>query len=464
MATKIEQMLIEYGKNAENRKLQTYYSRKSYMEKLGIARAEEPHSAYWANLLKGDDVNCDKKESPLMWFLQVLVNRETTATAYGTTSPIPADMKISIISRTLDFQIEEIKAEKKIKEIANKYFSTNPNWSNVSEPCEDELDIYIKCAIRGVQGIDKLEIIVENKVTQKENGPKAKKNQLRPGYDDKCQTVRYYNACNSTSSSNKVQLFVLLTPDTTGIETTATDKHFIQISYQDLLDTILLPLIESDSLLDRQRFEIKDYVDVLNLPTLDIKESQRIIMAKTTEQADAIHNYVDRNRLLLCEALKAKIRKEKGMNSLTDDDLLLKFIDSNKNVLWALACSSYANLVDHIVDGKTGNIYLINDELKVYGDATFGQRFLEFFYEQNKHLLKDNLPFCDQLNDMLKQFFGTSTSWYGVKNKDPKHYNVIDKDNDLSAMFGNFGAGQNLAKLIKGLNTNSPDWFRFEKL
>ena len=40
MATKIEQMLIEYGKNAENRKLQTYYSRNSYMEKLGIARAE----------------------------------------------------------------------------------------------------------------------------------------------------------------------------------------------------------------------------------------------------------------------------------------------------------------------------------------------------------------------------------------------------------------------------------------
>ena len=110
MATKIEQMLIEYGKNAENRKLQTYYSRKSYMENPGIARAEEPHSAYWANLLKGDDVNCDKNESPLMWFLQVLVNRETTATAYGTTSPIPADMKISIISRTLDFQIEEIKA------------------------------------------------------------------------------------------------------------------------------------------------------------------------------------------------------------------------------------------------------------------------------------------------------------------------------------------------------------------
>ena len=86
MATEIEQMLIEYGKNAENRKLQSYYSHKSYMEKLGIARAEEPHNAYWANLLIGDDVNCDKNESPLMWFLQVLANRESTATSYGTNS------------------------------------------------------------------------------------------------------------------------------------------------------------------------------------------------------------------------------------------------------------------------------------------------------------------------------------------------------------------------------------------
>lgn len=464
MATKIEQMLIEYGKNAENRKLQSYYSRKSYMEKLGIARAEEPHSAYWSNLLKGDDVNCNKNESPLMWFLQVLVNRESTATAYANNSPIPADMKIAIISRTLDFQIKEIKAEKKIKEIAGNYFYTNPNWCNVSEPCEDELDIYIKCAIRGVKGIDELEIVVENKVTQKENGPKAKKNQLRTGYDDKCQTERYYTACHTTSSPNKVQLFVLLTPDAIDKETTATDKHFIQISYQDLLDTILLPLIESDSLLDRQRFEIMDYVDVLNLPTLDIKESQRIIMAKTTEQEDAIHDYVDRNKQLLCESLKAKIRKEKGINPLEDDDLLLKFIDSNKNVLWALACSSYANLVDRIVDGKTGNTYLVNDELKVYGDATFGQRFLELFYEQNKHLLNATQPFCEQLNSMLKQFFGTSTSWYGDKEKDPKHYNVIDDTHDLSAMFGNFGVGQNLDKLINGINKNKPEWFRFERI
>ena len=100
----------------------------------------------------------------------------------------------------------------------------------------------------------------------------------------------------------------------------------------------------------------------------------------------------------------------------------------------------------------------------MYGDATFGQRFLEIFYEQNKHLLKHNLPFCYQLNDMLKQFFGTKTSWYDVKNKDPKHYNVIDKDNDLSAMFGNFGADQNLAKLINRLKTKKPDWFRYEQL
>ena len=55
MATDIEKLIIKHNKDAQNRKLVTFYDRKSTMEKMGIARSETAHSAFLANILKCED-------------------------------------------------------------------------------------------------------------------------------------------------------------------------------------------------------------------------------------------------------------------------------------------------------------------------------------------------------------------------------------------------------------------------
>ncbi len=81
MATQTEKLIIAHNKDAQNRKLVAAYNQKSMMEKNGVARSETAHSAFLANLLTGNDIHCVAGETPLMWLLNILIEREDNATA-----------------------------------------------------------------------------------------------------------------------------------------------------------------------------------------------------------------------------------------------------------------------------------------------------------------------------------------------------------------------------------------------
>lgn len=272
MATNIEKLIISHNKDAQNRKMVAFYDRKSTMEKMGIARSETAHSAFLANLLKSDN-GLGLEESAIMWLLHILIEREDNATAYNSTSPIPTEViKADVLSQTLKYDIEEITTEKVIDDVAHSYFADN----NYNKKCDDRLDIYIKLKVNELSDIKYLEsdikyleIVIENKVLQDENGPKSKNGS--GGYDSLFQTQRYFAACSHKKPSDTAQLFVFLTPDEVEEETKAKDKHFIQISYQDVLDTIIIPQLDNNMLTSNERQELENYVDALNLPTLDIQ-------------------------------------------------------------------------------------------------------------------------------------------------------------------------------------------------
>lgn len=182
MATNIEKLIISHNKDAQNRKMVAFYDRKSTMEKMGIARSETAHSAFLANLLKSDN-GLGLEESAIMWLLHILIEREDNATAYNSTSsksPIPTDVKAAVLSQTLKYDIEEITTEKVIDDVAPSYFATHYN----NQKCDDRLDIYIKLKVNGLS-VKYLEIVIENKVLQDENGPKSKNSS---GYDSLFQT------------------------------------------------------------------------------------------------------------------------------------------------------------------------------------------------------------------------------------------------------------------------------------
>lgn len=330
MATNIEKLIISHNKDAQNRKMVAFYDRKSTMEKMGIARSETAHSAFLANLLKSDN-GLGLEESAIMWLLHILIEREDNATAYNSTSsksPIPTDVKAAVLSQTLKYDIEEITTEKVIDDVAPSYFATHYN----NQKCDDRLDIYIKLKVNGLS-VKYLEIVIENKVLQDENGPKSKNSS---GYDSLFQTQRYYTACSYNKSSVTAQLFVFLTPDEVEEETKAKDKHFIQISYQDVLDTIIIPQLDNNMLTSNERQELENYVDALNLPTLDIQAKKRIVMAMTEEARTDKQTYLKKNKELIINVIKAKEKEASNSSSLTQDEkILVSFADKRKNLFAA---------------------------------------------------------------------------------------------------------------------------------
>ena len=334
MATKIEKLIISHNKDAQNRKMVAFYDRKSTMEKMGIARSETAHSAFLANLLKSDN-GLGLEESAIMWLLHILIEREDNATAYNSTSsksPIPTDVKAAVLSQTLKYDIEEITTEKVIDDVAHSYFAVNYK----GKKCDDRLDIYIKLKVNGLS-VKYLEIVIENKVLQDENGPKSTNSS---GYDSRFQTQRYYTACSTACSYNKssdtAQLFVFLTPDEVEEETKAKDKHFIQISYQDVLDTIIIPQLDNNMLTSNERQELENYVDALNLPTLDIQAKKRIVMAMTEEARTDKQTYLKKNKELIINVIKAKEKEASNSSSLTQEEqILVSFADKRKNLFAA---------------------------------------------------------------------------------------------------------------------------------
>ena len=329
MATNIEKLIISHNKDAQNRKMVAFYDRKSTMEKMGIARSETAHSAFLANLLKSDN-GLGLEESTIMWLLHILIEREDNATAYST-SPIPTDVKAAVLSQTLKYDIEEITTEKVIDDVAHSYFATQSQYNN--KRCDDRLDIYIKLKVNGLS-VKYLEIVIENKVLQDENGQKSKNGF---GYNSLTQTQRYYTACSYNKSSDTAQLFVFLTPDEVEEETKAKDKHFIQISYQDVLDTIIIPQLDNNMLTSNERQELENYVDALNLPTLDIQAKKRIVMAMTEEARIDRQTYLKKNKELIINVIKAKEKEASNSSSLTQEEqILVSFADKRKNLFAAL--------------------------------------------------------------------------------------------------------------------------------
>lgn len=329
MATYVEKLIISHNKDAQNRKMVAFYDRKSTMEKMGIARSETAHSAFLANLLKSDN-GLGLEESAIMWLLHILIEREDNATAYST-SPIPTDVKAAVLSQTLKYDIEEITTEKVIDDVAHSYFATQPQYNN--KKCDDRLDIYIKLKVNGLS-VKYLEIVIENKVLQDENGPKSKNGS---GYDSLFQTQRYFAACSHKKPSDTALLFVFLTPDEVEKETKAEDKHFIQISYQDVLDTIIIPQLDNNMLTSNERQELENYVDALNLPTLDIQAKKRIVMAMTEEARTDKQTYLKKNKELIINVIKAKVKEADNSSSLTQEEqILVSFADKRKNLFAAL--------------------------------------------------------------------------------------------------------------------------------
>ena len=151
--------------------------------------------------------------------------------------------------------------------------------TKIAAKSQDRMDLFIECDIESdnkAVTAKSLQIIVENKIDAGEGGKKQGKKTGVDDYDDAPQTTRYYMGTRfsalvggkAVSDYDTWQLYVYLTPQEPR-EGGCADPHYVQISYQDIVDGILTPMLASASLSTRSRFFIEEFRNQLLFPTIE---------------------------------------------------------------------------------------------------------------------------------------------------------------------------------------------------
>lgn len=221
-------------------------TRKCWFDIIGKRRSETVHSSFIAWLL---DSNESHKMGvlPSSLFLNMLTRRVYTDEQKQS---MPDDLSFSVLT-------------KKMK-IANASSITEFQVNNgrvdilltleLSEKWKDEYE---------KKEYDCVRVVIENKVDSKE-------------HDKQTETYHDYFSQNPkaglTDCENPFYIYVFLTPasndyldDKTGSLPECADRSYIQINYQDIYDSILLPLLSSSSLTEKTRMAIKEYIECLGV-------------------------------------------------------------------------------------------------------------------------------------------------------------------------------------------------------
>ena len=340
-----QDVMLKFNSDPDFIKLRDRYATKSFLEIMATDRSENRHSSFLAWLLEGKDFPVKDQDHPIVHLLDILIRRSQEQSRWAEEAN---NIKTIILSRNIKcIHIDEISTEKTISQVSTIQSA-------------DRLDIYVQATIVSKNGTEeKIEFFIENKVGSKENGEKAKKVTKVKGkvddkkvwdeYSKKEQTNRYYFACKEyTNNDMKNKFFVYLTPisndnlsafDDIGMDQKSKSEYFININYQDVLDYIIEPLLDSCDLSNRIRMILEEYVLSLSLPA-EIAEDDNgtkivtgsIIMA--TRQSDIEDIRVLINKKGYFELIKASL--DAVTNNKNTSDVLTSFGITYKNLFTAI--------------------------------------------------------------------------------------------------------------------------------
>jgi hypothetical protein len=270
----IEDKILEFNNDPDVFALRNRYAQKTFLDIMSVARSENRHSAFLAWLLKGEDFAVSPQDHPIVHLLDSIITRVGENKIANDEKVNNQDYKISnydqlketILTRDIkSIEIEEIKTEKSLGDLCVD--ATGKSLTGL--PKLDRIDVYIRFSIvrKTTLGILDYEIIIENKIGSSE-GDKPNGKYAKPieGKDiaeifNAVQTIRYFMACTHNDRANRPEngsICVYLTPD---FEKDPVSPYFIHITYQNVLDRIIEPLLLPDvNTSDRVRLFLEEYI------------------------------------------------------------------------------------------------------------------------------------------------------------------------------------------------------------
>ena len=272
----IIEAVLDFNNDPKVQRLASYYTNQSIPEIFKISRKEESHSAFLAWLFT-PTANHELGNVPLILFIELYIR------CYHKQEhrfSISQELEVAILTRTISIISADVRTE-----VATAKGRT-------------DIEIYCNVSIPG-SAIEKLRIIIENKVYSKEQN---------------CQTQRYYDYHDSSRARNgkgdyiEECLYIYLTPPTNNKD--ADCPYFVHLTYQNLLDYVLEILLVRSNLNERTRFVLNEYISSLSVPSEYINKEGKTMKSKTIlaineKERDVLQSFWGKYKSLVIAALTA---------------------------------------------------------------------------------------------------------------------------------------------------------------
>lgn len=311
--------------------LKSKYRQQSIFEITKTARKERVHSALLAWLFKENFENI-----PLNGLLSILytnhirqinlngLSDNTSSYASKIFKPqhdIIEHLKNQAIIQNSTYSISNVETECPIPSLSNKRDKKSNQYIDLliecTSPKEESLIILIENKIYA--GETQIEVSPEHEAEIKAIGGNPS---IKKGGEKTCgQTLAYFNHFRNSNPKAKV-LYVFLDPasslemDLATVLPKCECKGFIHITYQDLMDRILIPLRDNRNLNPRIKSIIADYISCLGATLIeseddnDYKSTENLkAMAMDKETRELLQEFWTEHETLIMAAL----------DSLTDD-------------------------------------------------------------------------------------------------------------------------------------------------
>lgn len=281
--------IIAFNSDKKVVSLREKFNKASFFEIISKERSETTYSAFlkWLFL---ENSTVDDACSPLAFLLDILVRRCEEQKPEVDTVLKKTEVKKSIVTRRLSMDAIKIGTEVPVSVLTQAIVNGKHHIAGVLPPdqleklaakSQDRIDLVIECDIKSDDlKAKKLQIIIENKIDSSEGGKKTNRITGVPAYDGASQTTRYYLGSKFSTviygegtkeyadGFETLQLYVYLTPESSH-DIPGVDNHYIQISYQDIVDGILLPMLSSSNISSRRRFFLEEFLNQLVYPSLN---------------------------------------------------------------------------------------------------------------------------------------------------------------------------------------------------
>lgn len=390
---RVRELITSYHKSVSQ--IKRYYERPSYMGLLNVGRKEQPHSSFIKWLFSSSTFNQNSADSPIMHLLDIAVQRANQQDKIGDDKAMSISLSDSICGRLFSIS------------------STSCNLEEVID--KRRCDIVIRCKIKDSER--DLNICIENKVLSSEHTSQTE------------AYVQYYS--NDENDENADWLFLFLTPlssvelddySSLSKKEKCISEKFIQINYQDLLDYVLEPLINSVDKNSQAYFILDDYINTLRYPVKEENDKKRTIMAIGEKETKLLNDFWEGNHELIELALEAM-----SYNKNLDEDVRNKAkdaYDSMTSLQTARDSTKFViiNISDSSRDDNSGNGYKKVEIAKKFADI-----FCEKFAINN----------ADDANRLIQDIIQTKTQIIFKQEKSKIHNHAIRLKNGETTLYLN---------------------------